>query len=101
MVRYSTRCLDHEGVEINFGSIGKGYALDFLCNYFRVSSEEVMFVGDNYNDISLFERVGYPVVMGNAPEEVKQMGTVAPSNDECGVLWAVENVALGGMTSQG
>ncbi len=81
--------------------VGKGYALDFLCEHFGVSPKEVMFVGDNYNDISLFRRVGYPVVMGNAPEEVKQMGTIAPSNDECGVLWAVENVALGGHPSQG
>jgi hydroxymethylpyrimidine pyrophosphatase-like HAD family hydrolase len=97
-----TRVSDGEIFYEVFGpGVGKGRALSFLCNYFGVSPEEVMFVGDNYNDVSLFERVGYPVVMGNAPKDVKQMGTVAPSNDECGVLWAVENVALGEKFSQG
>jgi hydroxymethylpyrimidine pyrophosphatase-like HAD family hydrolase len=57
--------------------------------------EEVMAVGDNHNDIEMLEFAGYPVIMGNACEELRTRGwRVTRPNHECGVAAAVE-LALG------
>ncbi len=34
--------------------------------------KEVMAIGDNLNDLSMLEKVGYPVAMENGAEEVKK-----------------------------
>ncbi len=55
-----------------------------------------MYIGDNYNDIELLKIVGYPVVMANAPEEVKIFGKyITSSNNEGGVGDAVRRIVLG------
>lgn len=33
--------------------------------------KDVMAIGDNLNDVSMLEKVGYPVAMENGAEEVK------------------------------
>ena len=35
--------------------------------------QETMAIGDNYNDISMFERVGLSVAMGNAPTDIQNL----------------------------
>jgi len=75
---------------------GKEEALRFLEDYFHVTPDEVMFVGDGYNDIGIMKMVGFPVAMDNAPYEVKRHAKyIAPSNEDCGVAWAINNIALG------
>lgn len=74
---------------------GKEEALRFLEGYFQVSPDEVMFVGDGYNDIGIMKIVGFPVAMDNAPYEVKRHAKyIAPSNEDCGIAWAINNIAL-------
>jgi len=49
-----------------------------------------MAIGDNVNDIPMFECAQISIAVSNATEQVKQMATiVAPSNDEEGVAWAL------------
>ncbi len=75
---------------------GKENAMNFLLNHFDVSHSETMYIGDNYNDIELLKIVGYPVVMANAPEEVKIFGKyITSSNNEGGVGDAVRRIVLG------
>ncbi len=69
----------------------KAEALSFLEDHFKVEPDEVMFIGDGYNDLEIMESVGIPVAMGNAPEEVKRMAKwVTSTNEECGVARAIE-----------
>jgi len=69
----------------------KAHALSVLLEYFEVSPESVAFIGDNLNDVSLMKRVGMPIAMGNAVEEVKTIARwVTSTNDEDGVAKAVE-----------
>ncbi len=35
--------------------------------------KDVMAIGDNLNDLSMLEKVGYPVAMENGAEEVKKI----------------------------
>lgn len=79
--------------------ISKGWALKRLTAQLGVSMDEVMAIGDNYNDLEMLESVGYPVLMGNAPEELRELGmlkgwTIAPRNDEDGVAVIVESVVI-------
>ena len=67
-----------------------------LLKYFGVGEDETVFIGDNLNDISLMRRVGLPVAMGNAVEDVKKVARyVTTTNDEDGVAYALERVLRG------
>ena len=75
----------------------KAIALEFLMEHFGVSKDEVMFVGDGYNDIEIMDMVGFPVAMGNAPDEVKKHARfITSSNNEGGVARAIREIALRG-----
>jgi Cof subfamily protein (haloacid dehalogenase superfamily) len=59
--------------------------------------EEVMAVGDNFNDREMLEFAGLPVVMANSVPELKTLGWRETfSNDQGGVAAAIEAYALGG-----
>jgi Cof subfamily protein (haloacid dehalogenase superfamily) len=51
--------------------VSKGSALLKLADYLGVDLEEVIAVGDGYNDIPLLQTAGFGVAMGNAFAEVK------------------------------
>jgi len=74
----------------------KGHALERWANYRGYGREEVMAVGDNHNDIEMLEFAGYPVIMGNACEELRGRGwKVTLGNDACGVAAALDAVMSG------
>lgn len=71
----------------------KGHALKRWAEQQGIRREQVMAIGDNYNDLEMLEYAGLPVVMGNASKEMKQSGwKVTASNAESGVAQAVEEV---------
>ena len=74
----------------------KGHALKRWTNYRRITPEQVMAVGDNYNDIEMLAFAGHPFIMGNASEELRTRGwKLTRSNAESGVSAAVEHVLHG------
>ncbi|MHB8170244.1 MAG: Cof-type HAD-IIB family hydrolase [Thermincolia bacterium] len=73
----------------------KGFALEHLANYYRMEREEVMAIGDSYNDLDMIEFAGLGVVMGNAREEIKAIADyIAPDNDSDGVAQVIEDLVL-------
>jgi Cof subfamily protein (haloacid dehalogenase superfamily) len=71
----------------------KGHALERWAGHRGIPRAEVMAIGDNYNDIEMLAFAGYPVIMGNASEELRGRGwNVTLPNDQCGVAAAVEQV---------
>jgi len=59
--------------------------------------EEVMAIGDNFNDREMLEFAGLPVVMANGVPELKALGwRQTLSNDDGGVAAAIAEYALGG-----
>ena len=71
----------------------KGHALERWAAYRGFQREEVMAIGDNHNDVEMLEFAGYPVIMGNACEELRARGwSVTLGNDRCGVAAAVAEV---------
>src|SRR5579864_3355413 len=71
----------------------KGHALRRWAKEQGVPRENIMAIGDNYNDLEMLEFAGLAVVMGNASKEMKQNGwKVTASNAEHGVAQAVEEI---------
>jgi hypothetical protein len=82
-------------IDVLNGGCSKGHALERWAAYRGYVREEVMAVGDNHNDVEMLEFAGYPVIMGNACEELRTRGwRVTRGNHECGLAAAVE-LALG------
>ncbi len=77
---------------LNYGC-SKGHALERWANYRGITKEQVMAIGDNYNDIEMLNCAGIPVVMGNASGDLKRLGfALTGTNDEAGVAMAIEQV---------
>jgi Cof subfamily protein (haloacid dehalogenase superfamily) len=74
----------------------KGHALERWANFRKTTREQVMAVGDNYNDIEMLAFAGHPFIMGNASEELRGRGwKQTRSNAESGVSAAIEHVLNG------
>ncbi len=72
--------------EMTSRDTSKGIALKVLSEQLGISLEDVVVVGDNYNDLSMLKIAGYKVAMANAVENVKSLADeVIKSNDEEGV----------------
>ncbi|HWZ41971.1 MAG TPA: Cof-type HAD-IIB family hydrolase [Candidatus Saccharimonadales bacterium] len=76
----------------------KGHALRLWAEHHGIAPEQVMAIGDNYNDLEMLEFAGLPVIMGNAADDLKQRGwTVTASHTESGVAEAVERMMGAGI----
>jgi hypothetical protein len=74
----------------------KGAALRRWAEFKGYKPEEVMAIGDNYNDIEMLEFAGHSYIMGNATEELRDRGwTETLCNNENGVANAVDAVLEG------
>jgi Cof subfamily protein (haloacid dehalogenase superfamily) len=77
--------LDHN-IELISENASKGAGLKVLALAMDISLNDTVAVGDNYNDVSMFNAAKYSVAMGNAKDEIKAICTyVTLSNDEDGV----------------
>ena len=83
-------------VDVLNAGCSKGHALERWANYRRITREQVMAIGDNYNDIEMLVFAGHPFIMGNASEELRARGwTLTRSNAESGVAAAIEHALYG------
>ncbi|MFD1172686.1 Cof-type HAD-IIB family hydrolase [Oceanobacillus picturae] len=82
-------------LEIGHPEASKGHALELIADYFSVPLENTVAIGDNFNDLSMFEKAGISIAMGNAEAEVKQRCTyVTGDHDEDGVAEAFRKYIL-------
>jgi hydroxymethylpyrimidine pyrophosphatase-like HAD family hydrolase len=83
-------------VDVLNAGCSKGHAVERWVNYRRITREQVMAIGDNYNDIEMLAFAGHPFIMGNASEELRSRGwTLTRSNAESGVAAAIDHVLNG------
>jgi Cof subfamily protein (haloacid dehalogenase superfamily) len=82
-------------VEMMNPEASKGKCLRKLAWLLGISMENVMAFGDGDNDAEMLEAAGVGIAMANARDETKAVAhDIAPSNDECGVAWAIEKYIL-------
>jgi Cof subfamily protein (haloacid dehalogenase superfamily) len=85
--------------------VSKGWALEKLAGTLGIERRETMAIGDNWNDVAMFEWAAQAVVMGNAALELRTLAKTsgwkqAPPNDQDGVAVVLE-AALKRLTAAG
>jgi len=86
---------DFSLVDVTSAEATKGRALAWRAAQMGLTREEVMAVGDNFNDVEMLEFVGLPVIMGNAAESLRARGWhVTGHQDEAGLAQAIERFVL-------
>jgi len=82
-------------VDVLGRGVTKGSTLEEWTARRGISRDEVMAIGDNWNDREMLEFAGLPIVMGNSVEELKSLGwKITLSNDDCGVADAIRTYVL-------
>ncbi|MBO0418748.1 Cof-type HAD-IIB family hydrolase [Vagococcus fluvialis] len=60
-------------IEINHKDAQKGNAVKLMAEKRGIGLEDVMTIGDNFNDVSMLKVAGVSFAMGNAEEDVKKI----------------------------
>ena len=82
-------------VDITAPTATKGRALAWRARQLGLTRDEVMAIGDNFNDVEMLEFAGTAVVMGNAVQGLKTRGWhVTGDQNDGGVAEAIERFAL-------
>ena len=80
-------------VDVLKSGCSKGHAVERWARHRGFRRDEVMAIGDNYNDLEMLAFAGVPFIMENASPELKAYGwQVTRSNDENGVAAAIAQV---------
>lgn len=71
--------------------IDKAQSSAFLLSSLGIDKDEMIAIGDGYNDVSLIQYAGLGVAMANAQEIVRESANyITLSNEEDGVAYAIE-----------
>lgn len=82
-------------LEVMNANAGKGQALQDLASKLALTADEVMAIGDEGNDVAMFNFAGTAVAMGNGTAEAKEHANfVTNSNDADGIAAAFEKYIL-------
>jgi len=77
-------------VEITHKDAYKGNAISYVADMFGVSLDECIYAGDNDNDLSGLEIVGYPIAPANGSEKAKAIAKVVA--EDCNHDGAIKEV---------
>ncbi len=96
----NTRSLLGEGrffwAEVYRSGSDKGSGLSRLAAELGFAHEDIVAIGDNFNDLAMFALAGCSVAMGNSPAEVQaQAHQVTDSVDRGGAAVVLEQIAAG------
>lgn len=84
-------------VDVLHEKTSKGNALKALADGWGIRREEVLAIGNYYNDLDMLRYAGLGIAMANSPEEVKSAAdAVTGSNNEGGVSQALIRYCLQG-----
>jgi Cof subfamily protein (haloacid dehalogenase superfamily) len=86
---------DFSLIDVTSPAATKGRALAWRAEVMGLARDEVMAVGDNFNDLEMLEFAGTPVVMANAVQPLLVRGWhVTGGQDESGLAQAIRRFAL-------
>lgn len=72
------------GLIVRAARVDKGTAIEWLATHYGISVDEMVTVGDWFNDVPMLERAGASFAMAQAPDEVKAAAKHVLSKD----IWA-------------
>lgn len=83
-------------LDVTHQDANKGAVVDFLSDALDVPASEIATIGDQPNDVLMFDPSGFSIAMGNASDEVKsQADATTDSDDDEGFAKAMERFILG------
>ena len=68
-------------IEMFPATSGKGFSVQWLCNYLNIPLENALAAGDEMNDISMIETAGIGIAMKNGRDFVKQISNITTDFD--------------------
>ena len=88
--------MDFALLDVLHPDASKGAGLAAVAAEQGVAADEVMAVGDNFNDLEMLEYAGTGVLMGNALPALRERGSfhLTATNDKDGVAEAIERFVL-------
>jgi Cof subfamily protein (haloacid dehalogenase superfamily) len=82
-------------LDVTHKQANKGEVARYLARRYELEPEEIATIGDQPNDILMFEHSGLSIAMGNAdPEAKKAAWQTTRSNEDDGFAYAVEHIVL-------
>jgi Cof subfamily protein (haloacid dehalogenase superfamily) len=86
---------DFSLVDITAPGASKGQALAWRAAQLGLARDEVMAVGDNFNDLEMLEFAGLPVIMANSVPGLRDRGwATTGDNENAGLADAIRKFAL-------
>ena len=83
-------------LDVTAKAANKGDGIAALAEAIGADLADTIAIGDQANDIAMFERAGRAIAMGNATDAVKaKAGETTESNDTAGVAHAIDTLILG------
>lgn len=84
-------------IEMTGAGVSKGRTLARLCEKWGIRPEQVLAVGDHFNDVTMLRFAGVGAAMGNAPAQVQAAADVVVGTvHEGGAAEAIERFVLAG-----
>ena len=82
-------------LDITHPTANKGVVVHRLSSYFKIPREQVVTIGDQLNDVLMFQESGLSIAMGNSSPEVQRHATfVTASHENEGFAKAIEQIVL-------
>lgn len=79
--KYAISFSSQRYLEFNALGVTKGNALEWLAEYENISCDEIIAIGDNYNDVSMIEKAGLGVCVSSAHEDIKKISNYVTEHD--------------------
>lgn len=88
----STSPLDHQSlwIEIYSAKVSKANGLNILTEMNAIRKENLMVIGNDYNDLDMLKLTKHSFTVGNAPEEMRQEFRTVVTNNDSGFSEAVD-----------
>jgi Cof subfamily protein (haloacid dehalogenase superfamily) len=82
-------------IEVMNSNVNKGKSLQIVARYLDIPMEQVVAIGDSWNDAPLLKAAGFGIAMGSAPPELREVAdAVVGDVENDGVAEAVERFVL-------
>ena len=87
-------------IEVTPGEARKDLALTRLCGMWNISLADVIYFGDNLNDLEVLSRVGHPRVVADGMDELRSRFPVVPACNQNGPARELERIYFSAGPSQ-